>query len=153
MSIPVVCENCASSFTASDEAAGRRSKCPKCKNPLVVPGARRAVATAKPVATEAMAPIEEQATGSQVGPRPVTPRGRSGLRRFLELAGAVCVGAIVAGLVMFGLWKWDQQRTTKEAEAKLEEFRKHVSSANLRKRMKATSTGPGRLVSRKRSTT
>jgi Zn-dependent protease with chaperone function len=37
MSIAVKCGNCQAAFKAKDEHAGRRGKCPKCQQPIVVP--------------------------------------------------------------------------------------------------------------------
>lgn len=37
MPIPVVCPNCKSRFTVSDQFAGRTGPCPKCKQPIKIP--------------------------------------------------------------------------------------------------------------------
>ncbi|MEL7496629.1 MAG: MJ0042-type zinc finger domain-containing protein [Planctomycetota bacterium] len=39
MAIKVQCQNCSASFKAKDELAGRRVKCPKCKQPISIPAA------------------------------------------------------------------------------------------------------------------
>jgi hypothetical protein len=46
MPIPVVCGGCQSRFNAPDQAAGRRTACPKCQQPLTIPAA-----TASPLPT------------------------------------------------------------------------------------------------------
>lgn len=40
MAIKVRCGNCEAGFQAKDELAGRRVKCPKCKQPLTIPAAK-----------------------------------------------------------------------------------------------------------------
>ena len=53
MAIKVKCGSCDAGFKAKDELAGRRVKCPKCKEPLTIPSA--ASAPARPAARPAPA--------------------------------------------------------------------------------------------------
>ena len=46
MPIKVKCGNCSAQFKAKDELAGRRIKCPKCQNPVVIAAARAAAPSA-----------------------------------------------------------------------------------------------------------
>jgi len=62
MPIPVTCESCSASFKVKDENAGKRAKCPKCGEPLTIPGASDAVKSppaGKPVAAAKPRPVED----------------------------------------------------------------------------------------------
>ncbi|MDB2686288.1 zinc-ribbon domain-containing protein [Mariniblastus sp.] len=48
MPIKVKCGSCSAQFKAKDELAGRRVKCPKCQNPVVIKKPTRAAAPAAP---------------------------------------------------------------------------------------------------------
>lgn len=57
MPIAVMCPGCSANFSVKDELAGKRAKCPKCAEPLTIPGGAPAapVAVAKPVTARAVA--------------------------------------------------------------------------------------------------
>lgn len=70
MPIAVSCAHCAASFNVKDEHAGKRGKCPKCGNPVVVPAAEGGPADtvkmppgafpARPVAAAKPRPVEDE---------------------------------------------------------------------------------------------
>jgi len=55
MSIKVKCKSCGGGFSAKDALAGRRVKCPKCKEPLTIPAQSTAPVAAKTPATASAA--------------------------------------------------------------------------------------------------
>ncbi len=55
MPIKVNCGSCSAKFKAKDELAGRRVKCPKCQNPVVIEAAAAAVPAPAPVRSAAKA--------------------------------------------------------------------------------------------------
>ena len=59
MSIAVTCPSCSVSFTAKDDYAGKRAKCPKCGEPLIVPGVTDRVKMPPPVVAARPKPAED----------------------------------------------------------------------------------------------
>ena len=57
MPIKVKCGNCSAQFKAKDELAGRRVKCPKCQNPVVIAAAAAVAASSKPSAPKRSNPL------------------------------------------------------------------------------------------------
>lgn len=56
MAIPVTCPTCDKKFSAPNEAAGRKARCPSCSTPLMIPGLASGVARPKPADPDDWAP-------------------------------------------------------------------------------------------------
>ena len=70
MAIQVLCGSCKSTFTVSDQFAGRTGPCPKCKKPITIPAAPvKAVVIHEPEAPAT--------TSSATGRAPTAPLKRS----------------------------------------------------------------------------
>lgn len=74
MSIAVLCPTCQARVSAPDSAAGKTVKCPKCKQPMVIPGGPAESAGGSPFDFTAPAPppppSRPVATGGRKPPRP-----------------------------------------------------------------------------------
>lgn len=86
------CPGCGKSLSVKDEFAGRRTKCPKCSNPLDVPSSPRAAArspksaAAIPVATPALAEGSRPATArSSTSPKNVETDTERSAKTTVEL--------------------------------------------------------------------
>jgi predicted Zn finger-like uncharacterized protein len=78
--IAVNCPHCSAAFNVKDEYAGKRAKCPSCKEPLTIPGVGDTVKMpppAKPVAARKPKPAE-------VDEEPVSPMRKRGARADAE---------------------------------------------------------------------
>lgn len=74
MPIAVMCPSCSASFSVKDELASKRAKCPKCGEPLTIPGGAPAApapvpAVAKPVAARPVAAPVKPADDGDDRPR------------------------------------------------------------------------------------
>ncbi len=69
MPIPVVCSACATKLKAPDNAAGRKTKCPKCATPIAIPGGA-------PVLSPQIAEPRRQAVAAVPPPLPSPPKSQ-----------------------------------------------------------------------------
>ena len=67
MAIRATCGNCSQTFNARDELAGKRVKCPKCKERMQIPAAKRAASPKKAPTAPAMDPMEALLKEANVG--------------------------------------------------------------------------------------
>ena len=110
MAIRATCGSCGSTFNARDELAGKRVKCPKCKERMVIPAANSApvsagVAVAAPAAIDPMEALLQEAN---IGPAsrggPICP----------SCAAPIAPGAVICVECGFNLETGEQLRVTKE---------------------------------------
>jgi phage FluMu protein Com len=107
MPVPIRCPSCATVSTAPDAAAGKKVKCPKCKQVLILPAPSHAVAPIPPAVPrkptlDSLGVVEDAPLDSL----DVVEKGRSSAtaRRWLWWAvGGVSVALLVAGVVIIGV--------------------------------------------------
>lgn len=75
MPISVTCSGCSASFNVKDEYAGKRGKCPKCKEPLTIPGGSDTVKMPPPAGKPVTA-AKQQPVADDEGDRPTPKRRR-----------------------------------------------------------------------------
>lgn len=76
MAIRVKCQHCSGEFTARDEFAGKRGKCPKCQAPIVVPVIPRPAKLSESASAAPKQPAE--AAGGNRAMQSATPLGQAG---------------------------------------------------------------------------
>ncbi|MCR4413398.1 MAG: hypothetical protein NUV77_13340 [Thermoguttaceae bacterium] len=78
--IRVICSNCGSKLDAKDEIAGQTRKCPKCRQPVLIPAAEAKAAIPEPSpdasASSTMAPPAEAPVRHFVAPERLIPHDR-----------------------------------------------------------------------------
>ena len=71
MPIKAQCGSCGTGFKAKDALAGKRVRCPKCKQPLTIPAAGAAAAKARPAAKTARARPASTSGAARANPNPM----------------------------------------------------------------------------------
>ena len=112
MAIRATCGGCGSTFTARDELAGKKVKCPKCKERMVIPAQKAAAKVGKTVSAPAPSvdPMEALLQEANIGPvssgGPICP----------DCAAEITPGAVLCVECGFNFETGKKLRTTSKAD-------------------------------------